>query len=133
MKSQEHKWDPSHSKYILLRQSKGASASGSSFSVSSSMTSNNNIAKKARGNCIGVLIRVEFGPNSLRIHTRDGLYIELKVGRILYIHTYIHTYIYNQSIRPTLTEPKPCVIDPQSFKYTYIHAYIHTYIHTYIH
>ena len=109
MKSQEHKWDPSHSKYILLRQCKVATTSAattggsscSSSSSSSSMVGSSNAIKKVRGHCIGILVRAEFGPNSLRIHTHSGLYIELKVRKsfsyiiIQYktrIQTYMHTF-----------------------------------------
>ncbi len=39
-----------------------------------------------------------------------------------YMHTYIHSYIHTTNT----------LMDPQPFKYTYIHT-VHTYIHSYIH
>ena len=89
MKSLEQKWDPSHSKYILLRQCKVATTTGGSTSGSSSSSSSSSGSsgtKKARGHCIGILVRAEFGPNTLRIHTRGGLYIELKVFQLCTLH-----------------------------------------------
>lgn len=59
VKSAEEKWDPSHSKYILLRQCA--------------------IAKRARGHSEGVLTKAEFGPTGMLITADCGFFIDLKV------------------------------------------------------